>query len=199
MGIFKDEIVVIKSINYGEADKILTVLGKNFGKFPLLAKGIRKINSKNRGNMQTLSVSNISFYRNRGMGVLIESKNIFYPDFSDFNIKGIERVLFLLNKFVQEDDSSSDFYDRLVFVLRNGFRDDQVNKFRLVFLKKMGLIPYGSCKCCGNNSIEFIDLNTFELYCPKCYYQELFCIKELDYLSALFSKHLDSYVLRVLD
>jgi DNA repair protein RecO (recombination protein O) len=76
MSIFKDEVVVIKSVNFKEADKILFVYGKNFGKFPLVAKGIRKIESMNRGNMQTLSVSNISFYKNQGMAVLTESSNV---------------------------------------------------------------------------------------------------------------------------
>ena len=63
----KDTVIVLKSVNYSEADKVLTVLGKYTGKFSLFAKGIRKINSKNRGNMQTLSISDISFYEGRGL------------------------------------------------------------------------------------------------------------------------------------
>ncbi len=199
MPIFKDEVIVIKSINYGEADKILTVIGKNFGKFPILAKGIRKIDSKNRGNMQTLSVSNINFYRNRGMGVLTESKNIFSLDYSFSNIKGIERVLFLLNRFVEEDGGCCEFYEKFFFVLKNGFKDEDVNKFRLIFLKNMGLISYGSCKVCGDSNTAFIDLNHFELFCEKCYFEELSPIKDLDYVSSVFSHCLDNYVLKVLD
>ena len=72
----RDIVTVIKSVNYSEADKILTVFGKNSGKFTLFAKGIRKINSKNRGNMQTLSTSSISYYEGRGMPLLTESKLI---------------------------------------------------------------------------------------------------------------------------
>jgi len=37
----RDTVTVIKSINYSEADKILTVFGREFGKFSLFAKGIR--------------------------------------------------------------------------------------------------------------------------------------------------------------
>ncbi len=200
MALFKDEVIVIKSINYGEADKILTVIGRNFGKFPLLAKGIRKIDSKNRGNMQTLSASEICFYRNRGMGVLTESKHVFSPEYSDCNIKGIERTLFLLYKFVEEDGGCCEFYDKLFFVLKSGFKDDDVNKFRLVFLKSMGLLSYKTCTCCGNSEdMEYIDLKNFELFCKNCYSKSLRKVKELDYLSPLFTRSLDSYVLKVLD
>jgi DNA repair protein RecO (recombination protein O) len=76
----KDTIIIIKSVNYSEADKVLTVFGKLNGKFALFAKGIRKINSKNRGNMQTLCISDISFYEGKGLPVLTESQLIYSPD-----------------------------------------------------------------------------------------------------------------------
>jgi len=199
MPIFKDEVVVIKSINYSEADKILTVIGRDYGKFPLLAKGIRKIDSKNRGNMQTLSVSGISFYRNKGMGVLTESKNILSPDYSGSNIHGIERVLFLLNNFIEEGGECGDLYDKLLFVIKSGCKNDDVNKFRLIFLKKMGLLSYDICNNCGSEEgVGYIDLKSFELFCKECYFKGLFDVKELDYLSSAFTESLDKYVFRVL-
>ena len=206
MPVFKDEVIVIKSINYGEADKILTVVGKNFGKFPLIAKGIRKIDSKNRGNIQTLCASQISFYRNRGMGVLLETKNVFSPDYSASNIKGIERVLLLLNKCVEEGDTSCDFYPKLYFVLKNGFKDDDVNKFRLVFLKNIGLLSYDSCTKCGQSKcVEYINLENFEIYCKKCYLGIDNCdnpglieVCNLDYVSKNLTNYIDLYVQKML-
>ena len=41
----KDIVTVIKSVNYSEADKVLTIFGREYGKFAVFAKGIRKINS----------------------------------------------------------------------------------------------------------------------------------------------------------
>lgn len=200
MPVFKDEVIVIKSINYREADKILTVVGKNFGKFPILAKGIRKIDSKNRGNIQTLSASYISFYRNKGMGVLLETKNIFSPDYSCSNLKGIERILSLLNKCVEEGETCCDFYEKFLFVLKNGFKDEDVNKFRLFFLKNMGLLPYDSCSICGSNEyIDFVNLENFEIFCKKCYLNkehssELVKIKNFDYVSKNLTNYIDLYV-----
>ncbi len=202
MPVFKDEVIVIKSINYREADKILTVVGKSYGKFPLIAKGIRKIESKNRGNIQTLSVSQISFYRNKGMGVLLETKSVFSPDYSSSNLKGIERILSLLNRCVEEGDESCDFYEKLYYVLKNGFKDEDVNKFRLGFLKNMGLLPYSSCSKCGNaDCVEYVNLENFEIFCEKCYLDSnlrdnsaLIKSCEMNYLSKNLTKFIDLYV-----
>jgi DNA repair protein RecO (recombination protein O) len=207
MPVLKDKVIIIKSVNYREVDKILTVVGKNFGKFPLLAKGIRKIDSKNRGNTQTLSVSSISFYRNRGMGVLIESKSVFAPEYSSVNLKGIERVLSLFNKFVEEDDTSYDFYEKLLFVLKNGFKDSDVNKFRLVFLKNMGLLSYSSCtKCEKTDEIAYINLVNFEIFCKKCYGNidinqgmDLIEVDKIDYLSNKLTISIDNYIRKIFD
>ncbi|MDD4382409.1 MAG: DNA repair protein RecO, partial [Candidatus Dojkabacteria bacterium] len=85
----KDIVTIIKSINYSEADKILTVFGREYGKFSLFAKGIRKINSKNRGNMQTLCTSNIAFYQGKGMPVLTESQLVRTLDLDKLNVKNV--------------------------------------------------------------------------------------------------------------
>ncbi len=202
MPIFKDEVIVIKSINYKEADKILTVIGKSYGKFPLIAKGIRKIESKNRGNIQTLSVSQISFYRNKGMGVLLETSNVFSPDYSSSNLKGIERILSLLNKCVEEGCEPCDFYNKLYFVLCNGFKDEDVNKFRLSFLKNMGLLPHSTCSICGSfDCIDYVNLENFEIFCKKCYLNSnitddsvLVRSCDVDYLSQNLTNYIDLYV-----
>ena len=95
----KDTVTVIKSVNYSEADKILTVFGKHVGKFAVFARGIRKINSKNRGNMQTLSTSKIEFYEGKGLPLLTESQLVLscYPKDLKDNMHKIERVLVLFN------------------------------------------------------------------------------------------------------
>ena len=98
----RDTVIVLKSINYSEADRVLTVFGKYTGKFTLFAKGIRKINSKNRGNIQTLNVCDISFYEGKGLPLLTESQLIYSPDTDILKnrIEDIKRVLDILGKIL---------------------------------------------------------------------------------------------------
>src|SRR5690606_11974084 len=100
MRTYRDTVFVLKSLDYSETDKILTVFGLEAGKFSLIAKGIRKISSKNRGNMQTLSLSAISYYKGQGMGVLMETQNLAYIDFLSEDMEDLQRVLLLLNKLL---------------------------------------------------------------------------------------------------
>ena len=45
------EGIVLHSNDYKDYDKIITIFTKDFGKMQFLAKGVRKINSKNRSSI----------------------------------------------------------------------------------------------------------------------------------------------------
>lgn len=58
--------IVLSRLDYGEADRILTVLTPTYGKLSVLAKGVRKIKSKLAGGIELFSVSDITFIKGRG-------------------------------------------------------------------------------------------------------------------------------------
>lgn len=67
--------IVLSRINYGEADRILTVLTPDFGKLRLIAKGVRKSKSKLAGGVELFSVSQLTFIRGRSdIGTLMSSR-----------------------------------------------------------------------------------------------------------------------------
>ncbi len=198
----RDVVTVIKSINYSEADKILTVFGKNFGKYPLFARSIRKIASKNRGNMQTLWTSKISFHEGKGMPLLTESESVNSIDFDSksLDIKNVERILFLLNHLLEEYDPYPNIFGLLQRVLEKRLSLESVNKFRLKFLKEAGFLKDLSvCNICGKDDVKYIDLKNFALICENCYsnkkgFEQIG--KEL-YESKKFTKALDRYVRKI--
>jgi DNA repair protein RecO (recombination protein O) len=53
--------VVLKRINYGEADRILTVLTQDSGRLTLFAKGARRAKSKLSGGLELFSVTDITY------------------------------------------------------------------------------------------------------------------------------------------
>lgn len=169
MSQFKDNIVVLKSTNLGEADKIITVFGENFGKYAVVAKGIRKLESKNRGNLQTMSVAKVSFYRRTNLGVLTESELLAYPEITPDTMKNIQRVLVLVSKVIPEDQPDKEIYAKLVGVVNDNFDLATVNRFRLFFLKQMGYLEYALCAECGESGVELIkfDPKTFEFFLPR--------------------------------
>jgi DNA repair protein RecO (recombination protein O) len=55
------QAIILKRINFSEADRILTVITSDYGKMSVLAKGARRSKSKLAGGLELFSVSDISF------------------------------------------------------------------------------------------------------------------------------------------
>lgn len=67
--------IVLRRINYGEADRILTLLTPDQGKLRLMARGVRKIKSKLAGGIELFSVSQVTFIRGKGdIGTLVSTR-----------------------------------------------------------------------------------------------------------------------------
>lgn len=67
--------IVLSRTDYGEADRIITVLTPAYGKLSLLAKGVRRVKSKLAGGIELFSVSEITFIKGRGaVGTLASSR-----------------------------------------------------------------------------------------------------------------------------
>ncbi len=198
----RDIVTVIKSVNYAEADKILTVFGRNSGKFSLFAKGIRKINSKNRGNMQTLSTSKISYYEGKGMPLLTESELISALDLDKLEVENVKRILFLLNKFLQEYDSYPQLFDSLQRSLQGNLNDKVTNKLRIIFLKEMGFLgDFSTCCCCGSKKeLSYLSKGDFALLCKNCYSKERgYSLGDDPYVSSDLTKCLDQYIKKIVE
>jgi DNA repair protein RecO (recombination protein O) len=206
MRTYKDTVVVIKSLNYSETDKILTVFGERTGKFSMLAKGIRKITSKNRGNMQTLSMSKISFYKGQGMPLLLESEGEQFVDFGTEDMKNLERVLIPLNKLLAEEEVNRKIFKALKKIITDGLHIENVNKFRTLFLNEEGLLAdTGQCSICSKTEqLDYINLKTFALVCENCYSKreikpsDVLRLDKKVYADRKFTSALDSYIRNIL-
>lgn len=71
------EGIVIKKTPYGEADFLVRVLTKDFGKIDLRARGARKYNSKLNSHLDFYDLSRISFVKNGDrIPTIIDSEKI---------------------------------------------------------------------------------------------------------------------------
>lgn len=72
---FVTDAIILSRTDYGEADRIITVVTPEFGKLSLLARGVRRIKSKLAGGIELFSVSTITFARGRGeLGTLVSTR-----------------------------------------------------------------------------------------------------------------------------
>jgi DNA repair protein RecO (recombination protein O) len=71
---FKTEGIIVKRRNFNEADRIVTILTKEFGKLQVKATGVRRITSRRSSHVELLNLTALSLYKGQHMPVLIEAQ-----------------------------------------------------------------------------------------------------------------------------
>jgi DNA repair protein RecO (recombination protein O) len=124
------QAIVLSRIDFGEADRILTLLTPDQGKISAMAKGVRKVKSKLAGGIELFSESSVTYIPGKGdIATLISTRLITYYDQI---VKDIDRTMLgydlikLVNKS-SEDEAGEEYYDLLkkVFVGLNDLEFDQ--------------------------------------------------------------------------
>lgn len=76
-----DKAIVLRRTNYGERDRVVTLLTKDHGKITVFAKGVRSPKSRLSGGIELLSVSEVGFIDGKSdMKTLTNASLITYYD-----------------------------------------------------------------------------------------------------------------------
>jgi DNA repair protein RecO (recombination protein O) len=163
--------IVLRRINYGEADRIITYITPDIGKISLIAKGTRKPKSKLAGSIELFGESQLTFIVGKGdLGSLISARLIqnygnIVKDLSRTNIA--YQMIQLINKHL-EFASGGEFYDlvRESYISLNDLNIDlRITKvwFGLNFLVIMGHQPQLLVKTVVEDIMSYsFDLNAME-------------------------------------
>lgn len=137
---FVTQAIVLSRIEYGEADRIITLLTPEQGKLRLMARGVRRAKSKLAGGIELFSVSNITYMSGRGdLGTLISARlETHYGNI----VKDITRVQLgyeLIKQMhkITEDNPEADYFELLqqAFAGLNGGLDP--NAINLWFVAQL--------------------------------------------------------------
>lgn len=112
--------IVLNRTDYGEADRIITVLTPDKGKLRLMVRGVRKVKSKMAGGIELFSVSELSYLKGKGeIDTLISARlDKHYGNI----VRDMERVqlgyelIKIINK-ATEDQPETEYFD----LLQTGF------------------------------------------------------------------------------
>lgn len=141
----KDEAIIIKRRNYGEADRLITVFTKRNGKFTIKASGVRKIQSRRSSHIELLNHANLAMYKAHSMPVLTEVTTI--NNFSEIK-NDLSRVGFayhlceLIDGLCPENQELGSVFDLFVETL-NRLETDEVlvpviHEFEVELLSQLG-------------------------------------------------------------
>lgn len=147
---YKSEGVVLKRTNFGEADKIITVYSKHYGKVTLLAKGIRRLTSRKRGDLEVFN--QVTFFASKGRGIDIVTETELVNSFSSWRkdlqkIASAYQVCEMVDRLTAEGNEQEEVYSLLVFCLKAIAVTEQknlavlINSFGINLLKDLGFLP----------------------------------------------------------
>lgn len=113
--------IVLTRVDYGEADRIVTLLTPDHGKIRVMARGVRKIKSRMAGGVELFSVSDITYMAGRGeIGTLVSARLITHYGNIVHDINRVQQgyeLIKMVNK-TTEDDTDQSYFDVLIDTLK---------------------------------------------------------------------------------
>lgn len=134
----------IKSIDYAENDKLVTLYLLGIGKVLCRAKGIRKSNAKLKFVAMPMTVADFIVFENKGFYTLktaeiVSSHSRIWQDIEGFYLASV--MLELLDRFALEGDQIDSFFTTVCDFLDESEEKDSltvINKYLAEFLKYGG-------------------------------------------------------------
>jgi DNA repair protein RecO (recombination protein O) len=147
---FKTEGVILKRKNFGEADRILTIYTKDFGKVTALAKGVRRPRSKKAGHLELGNWCKVFIAKGKSMDLLteVELKKAFgIADFSESKTNKIFHILEIVHSMTPDHQKNTKIFSLLVSFLYQIAKEKDFNLISSVFkIKLMAELGYFSAK-----------------------------------------------------
>jgi DNA repair protein RecO (recombination protein O) len=153
MPLYNTDAIVLKSINLGEADKIVTLFTQRYGKIKGVAKGARRVKSRFGASLEPLTYSNLIYFGKENTSLYKINSCDILESFSKCkgNFDSLKRALFLsdfINSSLRELDANVRIFELSLNTLRvfdkvEGTRrlDIYLDIFALRFLSASGFAP----------------------------------------------------------
>lgn len=162
MGYIKTKGIIIREVNTGEADKIVTIFSKSLGKISGTAKGARRPKSKFVAGSQFLCYSDFVLYKGKDM-YSINSCDIIEPFYEIRNdvvkLTYAAHAFDIINYVIQENQPASKVLQLLLNSMHMLSKTDKspeliIRIFETRLLAILGYAPYvRSCMECGSEDL----------------------------------------------
>lgn len=123
--------------NYGEADRILILLTRDYGRVSLLAKGVRKPKSRKRGHLEVFSRVKFSAVKGKGLDLMIEAEMMDNYQAVRCSLAKTAVAFYLtevLGKLLREGESHPDIFQVMTDYLQQLETRNDLRNLRLEFI-----------------------------------------------------------------
>ena len=139
----KTDGVIIKRQDFGEADRIVTLFTKKYGKIRVLGKGVRRIQSRRGPHIELFNQATFFIHKGRTFDIITEAQvRETYPRIrKNLELIGLAYyVCELVDGLCAENQPHPNVYDLLVETLEELERG-VIQKFERNLLSELGFLP----------------------------------------------------------
>jgi DNA repair protein RecO (recombination protein O) len=174
---YKTKGIILRRINLGEADRILTILTQNYGKIRVTAKGIRKTLSKMAGHLEPFCLSQLDLAEGRNLDVICGAQILKCHINLRSNLEATQTAYYLaeiIDRMIPEKEKHPEVFELLDETLEHlnlGPGKLLISYFELNFLASTGFHPeLEKCVHCGQKLIDQnkIDFESGGVKCAQC-------------------------------
>jgi DNA repair protein RecO (recombination protein O) len=189
--VYRTEAIVLRRIDFGEADRLLTVFTPERGKLRLVAKGARKPSSRKSGHVELFSRGQFLVAVGRDLDIITQAETLepHLPLHQD-----LQRTTYayyvaeLADAFAAEQDENRPLFTLLQDALGwlctasepselSGWLSLATRYYELHLLGLVGFQPQlfvcGQCKSQLAPEINYLSAAAGGVLCPKCGYERL--------------------------
>lgn len=181
---YRTEAVVLRRTDFGEADRLLTLYSREYGKIKAIAKGARKPQSRKTGHVELFMRSRFFIAKGRSLDIITQAESIDpYVDLRTDLIRATyaSYAVELLDRFTVEEDKHIEIYDLLVDALGWFATADSpflvARYYELHLLALAGFHPRlfqcVSCHKAIEEQDQFFSVKLGGVLCPDCYQADL--------------------------
>jgi len=177
--IYRSEAIVLRRSDFGEADRLLTVLTPHLGKLRLLAKGARKPTSRKAGHLELFTRTQLLVARGRNLDIITQAQTIEPHRALRSDLWRMSHAYYvaeLVDRFSEEQSENKMLYQLLCDVLDWICESsDLALTMRFFELHMLSLVGYRpqlfECPRCGT-SLEpvtnYFSADAGGVLCPRC-------------------------------
>ncbi len=149
MKLLRTQAIVLKGMDLGEADRILTMFTREKGKMRIVANGVRRTRSTLAALVQPFTYNNIVIYMGSSIPRLQQGEllDAFLPLREDLlRMAYGSYVLELIDKLLGDEDAQEEVFNLLLITLQlikeKGPQDVLLRRFELILLSILGYQPH---------------------------------------------------------
>ncbi len=176
---FTTEAVVLRSMDMGEADRLLVLYTPHYGKLRGMAKGVRKPHSRKAGHLISFARTKVLLAQGQNLYIIAQAEGLdlhpnLHQDLERFALAAY--TVELLDRFTYEGEAQPRAYHLLVDTLarldRGESLDLTVRYYEIHLLDIMGYRPQlfrcVACDAVIQPEPQFFSVEQGGVLCPRC-------------------------------